>query len=41
MRVSNTWEVTVYPECLAGKPEGKITLGRHRLRWEYNIKIGF
>ena len=23
---------------LVGKPEGKISLGRPRLRWEYNIK---
>jgi hypothetical protein len=24
---------------LIGKPEGKITLGRHRRRWEDNIKM--
>jgi hypothetical protein len=24
---------------LVGKPEGKRTLGRHRLRWEDNIKM--
>jgi hypothetical protein len=24
---------------LVGKPEGKRPLGRHRLRWEYNIKM--
>jgi hypothetical protein len=24
---------------LVGKPEGKRTLGRHRLRWEHNIKL--
>jgi hypothetical protein len=23
---------------LVGKPEGKISLGRPRRRWEYNIK---
>ena len=26
-------------QVLVGNPEGKITLGRPRLRWEYNIKI--
>ena len=25
---------------LVGKPEGKRPLGRPRLRWEYNIKMG-
>jgi hypothetical protein len=24
---------------LVGKPEGKRTLGRSRLKWEYNIKM--
>jgi len=24
---------------LVGKPEGKRPLGRHRRRWEYNIKM--
>ena len=24
---------------LVGKPEGKRPLGRHRLRWEVNIKM--
>jgi hypothetical protein len=24
---------------LVGKPEGKIPLGRHRRRWEDNIKL--
>jgi hypothetical protein len=24
---------------LAGKPEGRRPLGRHRHRWEYNIKL--
>jgi hypothetical protein len=24
---------------LVGKPEEKKPVGRHRLRWEYNIKI--
>jgi hypothetical protein len=24
---------------LVGKPEGKISLGRPRRRWDYNIKI--
>jgi hypothetical protein len=24
---------------LVGKPEGKRPLGRHRHRWEYNIKM--
>ena len=24
---------------LVGRPEGKIALGRPRLRWEHNIKI--
>ena len=24
---------------LVGKPEGKRPLGRHRRRWEYNIKL--
>jgi hypothetical protein len=24
---------------LVGKPEGKRPLGRHRFRWEYNIKM--
>jgi hypothetical protein len=24
---------------LMGKPEGKRPLGRHRRRWEYNIKM--
>jgi hypothetical protein len=24
---------------LVGKPEGRIPLGRHRLRWEDNIKM--
>jgi hypothetical protein len=26
---------------LVGKPEGNRPLGRHRRRWEYNIKIDF
>jgi len=26
---------------LVGKPEGKRKLGRHRRRWEDNIRIGF
>ena len=26
---------------LVGKPEGKRSLGRHRRRWEYNIKVDF
>ena len=26
---------------LVGKPEGKKTLGRHRRRWENNIKMDF
>jgi hypothetical protein len=26
---------------LVGKPEGKRLLGRHRCRWEDNIKINF
>jgi hypothetical protein len=26
---------------LVGKPEGKRLLGRHRCRWEVNIKIEF
>jgi hypothetical protein len=26
---------------LVGKPEGKRSLGRHRRRWEYNIKMDF
>jgi hypothetical protein len=26
-------------DCVAGKPEGKRPLGRHRLRWEDNIEI--
>jgi hypothetical protein len=26
---------------LVGKPEGKIPLGRHRRRWEDNIKMAF
>jgi hypothetical protein len=26
---------------LVGKPEGKSPLGRHRLRWEDNIKMDF
>jgi hypothetical protein len=26
---------------LVGRPEGKRPLGRPRLRWEDNIKIGF
>jgi hypothetical protein len=26
---------------LVGKPEGKRPLGRQRLRWDDNIKIGF
>jgi hypothetical protein len=25
-------------KMLIGKPEGKISLGRPRCRWEYNIK---
>jgi hypothetical protein len=25
---------------LVGKPEGKSPLGRPRLRWEYNVKMG-
>ena len=24
---------------MVGKPEGKRPLGRHTLRWEYNIKM--
>jgi len=29
-----------YP-LLVGKPEGQRPLGRHRNRWEDNIKMGF
>jgi hypothetical protein len=33
------WEKRNACKVLAGKPEGKIPLGRPRRRWEYNIKM--
>ena len=33
------WHVWVTGEVLVGKPEGKRPLGRHRRRWEDNIKM--
>jgi hypothetical protein len=32
------WEGRGVCRVLVGKPEGKRPLGRHRLRWEDNIK---
>jgi len=33
------WGRGTYRVFLVGKPEGKRTLGRHRHRWEDNIKM--
>ena len=32
-------ETRVVYRVLMGKPEGKRSLGRHRRRWEYDIKM--
>jgi len=38
-RVARIGEVRVVHRVLMGKPEGKSSLGRPRLRWEDNIKM--
>jgi hypothetical protein len=37
--VCSTYEERGAYRFLVGKPEGKRPLGRHRHRWEYNIKM--
>ena len=37
--VARMGESRVLDRILVGKPEGKRPLGRHRCRWEYNIKV--
>jgi len=37
MRMQHAWEsCEIHTKFYIGKPEGKRTLGRPRLRWEYN-----
>jgi hypothetical protein len=36
---THMWEKRNAYRVLVGKPEGKIPLGRHRHRWEDNIKM--
>ena len=45
---TDPWLIAYFPKklksrnaytVLVGKPEGKITLGRPRRRWEVNIKV--
>ena len=38
--MARTREVRGVYRALVGKPDGKRPLGRHRLRWENNIKMG-
>jgi len=38
--VTRTGERRGINRVLVGKPEGKRPLGRHRRKWEDNIKIG-
>ena len=38
-RVARMGEKRGVYRVLVGKPEGKIPLGRHRRRWEGNIKM--
>ena len=37
--VAHMWERIGVYKVLVGKSEGRRTLGRHRRRWEDNIKI--
>jgi hypothetical protein len=37
--VVRMWEINAY-SGLMGKPEERRWLGRHRSRWEDNIKVG-
>jgi len=37
--VCSTYEGRGAYRFLVGKPEGKRPLGRHRHKWEYNIKM--
>jgi len=37
--IARTAEVTNSPANLAGRPERKRKLGRHRRRWKDNIKV--
>ena len=39
MRVARMGETRGVYRVLVGKPEGKRPLGRHKCRWEDNIKI--
>ena len=37
--VARMWEIRGVYRVLVGKPQGKRPLGRHRRRWEDNIKM--
>jgi len=39
-QVAHMWKRRGVYRVLVGKPKGKRTLGRPRLRWEDNIKDG-
>ena len=40
MHVAGTGETRSTYRVVMGTPEGMRPLGRHRSRWDYNIKIG-